>query len=195
MRLARILPFLIIAQIGWGVCASGQALPTLAERPLILIPTALEELNELRINTGKKAILNDGTMTAVYVTHVPSKGNTYLNFHIDVASEAGPIVLHSKEIRLEGVTARAATTRVEATKGKVAPETPTPLFYTPLDWFIDTGAAEVRGESLELSKAIVQFTIEVPRAGFDGLTLFVHFQRIGTVKEIREQIAKNGEVK
>ena len=89
MRLARILPFLIIAQIGWGVCASGQALPTLAERPLILIPTALEELNELRINTGKKAILNDGTMTAVYVTHVPSKGNTYLNFHIDVASEAG----------------------------------------------------------------------------------------------------------
>jgi hypothetical protein len=31
------------------------------------------------------------------------------------------------------------------------------------------------------NEAIVQFTIEVPLAGRDYLTLFVHSQRIGTV--------------
>ena len=102
MRAATVLSFLIIALIGWGMCAIGQAPPASTERPLTLIPTALQELNELRINTGEKAVLTDGTMSAVYVKHFPAKGNTYLNFHVDVATEAGPFVLHSKEIRLEG---------------------------------------------------------------------------------------------
>jgi len=190
MRAAIMLSCLIIAQIGWGVCASGQTPPALAERPLTLIPTALQELNELRINTGEKAVLRDGTMSAVYEKKIPSEGSTYLNFHVDVASQAGPFVLHWKEIRLEGAAPREATPGVEVTKGKADPETPATVSYTPLDWFIDTGV-EVRGDSLTVSdKAIVQFTIEVPRAGLDDLILFMRSQRIGTVREIRERIAK-----
>jgi hypothetical protein len=190
MRIAGILPLLILSQIGWGASANGQAAPTSGERPLTIIPAVVQELKELRINTGKRAVLNDGTLSDVYVTRVPSEGNTYLNFRVDVASEAGPIVLHSKEIRLEGATAVAASPRPETAKGKEVPETPAAPSYTPFDWFIDTGAAEERGESLTLDKAIVQFTIEVPRAGLDDLTLFLHFQRVGTVREIRERMVK-----
>ena len=69
------------------------------------------------------------------------------------------------------------------------PETVEVTAYTPFDWFIDTGA-EVRGDSLTIDdKALVQFTIEVPREGRDDLTLFLLSKRIGTVREIREQIA------
>jgi hypothetical protein len=111
-------------------------------------------------------------MSAVYVKHIPAKGSTYLNFHVDLASETGPVVLSSKEICLEG--ADAAT-------------------YIPLDWFLDTGIEEVRGDVLTVKdKAIVQFTIEVPRAGIDDLVLLIRSQRIGTVREIRERIANNG---
>ena len=187
MRLGTLLSLLIIAQIGWGVCASGQTPPALAERSLTLIPTALQELNELRVNTGTKAVLNDGTMSAVYVTKVPAEGSSYLNFHVDVATQGGSVVLYSKDFRLEGA---AVAPPVEVTKGKTAPAA---VSYTPMDWFIDTGSAEVRGDSLTVNeKAILQFTIEVPRAGRDGLTLFVRSQRIGTIGEIRDRIAKGG---
>jgi hypothetical protein len=63
-----------------------------------------------------------------------------------------------------------------------------------MDWFLDTGIAEERGETLTVhNKTIVQFTIEVPRAGLDDLTLSVLSQRIGTVREIRARIARVGE--
>jgi hypothetical protein len=176
MHIARASSLLIIALIGWGVCASVQASPASAGRPLTLIPTALQELNELRINTGKKAVLKDGTMSAVYVNHFPAKGSTYLNFHVDIATEAGPFDLRSDGIRLEGKTGRT--------------ETPEVVTYTPLDWFLDTGLEEVRGDPLTVKdKALLQFTIEVPKAGLDDLVLFVHSQSIGTVRSIRERIA------
>jgi hypothetical protein len=185
MRAARVAPLLIIAQMTWALCASGHTPPAASERPLTLIPTAFEELNELRVNTGTKAVLRDGTMGPVYVMKRPSQGSTYLNFHVDVATATGSIVLQAKDLRLEG----AAVSPLEATKGKAAPET---VSYTPMDWFIDTGLAEVRGESLTVDeKAILQFTIEAPRAGLDQLTLFVRSQRVGTIREIRDRIAKD----
>ncbi len=191
MRIAIVLPFVVIAQIGLAVCAGGQSMRALAERPMTLIPTSFQELSELRINTGNKAVLRDGTMTAVYVKKIPSSGSTYLNFHVDVASEGGSFVLHSEDIRLERPAARAASLRVAVTKGKMALETPATVYFTPFDWFIDTGRDEVRGDALVVDeKAIVQFTIEVPLAGFDNLTLCIRSQRIGTVREIRERIAK-----
>lgn len=193
MRTAVVLSSLVLAQICWGECARAQARPAPAEQRLTLIPTALAELGGLRVNTGTKAVLRDGTLSAVYHMETPSEGNTYLNCHLDVASEAGPFVLHSKDIRLEGPAVTAAPHGVGVAAEKTGTETPPIAFYTPMDWFIDTSAAELRGDSLTVSsKAIVQFTIEVPRAGLDDLTLFVRSQRIGTVREIRERIAKDG---
>jgi len=190
VRTGMILSLLLLAQTTWGASASGQTSQAWARQPLVLIPTAFEELNELRVNTGEKAVLNDGTMNAVYVKKLPSQGNIYLNFHVDVASETGPFVLHAKEIRLEGAWSRAVRGDVAVMQGKTASQRRDPQTYTPMDWFLDTGSAEVRGDALTVdNKAIVQFTIEVPRAGLDDLTLFVRSQRIGTVREIRAQIA------
>lgn len=192
MRAAMMLSFLVLAQFGRGAPASGQTPPPLAEHPLILNPTAIQTLAELRVNTGKEAIARDGTMNAVYIKKVPSEGNVYLNFHVEVTSVAGPVVLRSKGIYLQGAVVRTAAQSTEGTREKIPPETPLDVSYTPMDQFIDTGAAEVRGDSLTVNvKAIVQFTIEVPRAGLDDLTLFVRSQRVGTVREIREQIGGN----
>jgi hypothetical protein len=194
MRTAVMLSLLIGAQAIWAVSASGQTPAAPAERRLTLIPTALEELNELRVNTGTKAVLRDGTMNAVYVKKLPAKGNTYLNFHVDIDSQAGPVVLHAGDIRLQGVGTGPAIHRAPGTKWKGAPETAVAVSYTPMDWFLDTGIAEERGAALTVhDKTIVQFTIEVPRAGFDDLALFVLSQRIGTVREIRARIARVGE--
>jgi hypothetical protein len=196
MRTAMILVSLIIAQMSWGAGTSAQTASAAKERRLVLIPTALQELQELRVNTGEKAVLSDGTMNAVYVTKVPSTGNTYLNFHVDVDSDTGSVVLQAKDIRLEGAATAPAPHGGTVAKGKAVSTVPGTVGYSPFDWFIDTGSAELRGESLTIkNKAIVQFTIEVPRAGFDHLTLFVQSQRIGTVKEIRERIARVGGTK
>lgn len=188
MRAAILLFLLVCVQIGWGVRATGQA-PPIPERTLNLIPTALQELHELRVNTGNKAVLRDGSLGPVYVKKMPTEGHIYLNFHVDLASEAGPVLLRSSEIHLDGVEARAAASAgVDSTEGKRSPEAPAIVSYVPMDWFIDTGLAEVRGDSLTVEKAILQFTIEVPRAGLDELVLFVRAQRIGTVSEIRKRI-------
>jgi hypothetical protein len=196
MRTAMILVSLILAQMSWGAGANAQTPSTSKNRRLVLIPTALQELQELRVNTGEKAVLSDGTMNAAYVKKIPSPGNTYLNFHVDVDSDTGSVVLQANDIRLEGAATTPATHGGDVARGKVAPATPGTVGYAPFDWFIDTGSAEVRGESLTVkNKAIVQFTIEVPRAGFEHLTLFVRSQRIGTVREIRERIAQVGGTK
>lgn len=189
MRTAIMLSFLLTAQIGWGMSGTSA---TAAARPLTLIPTALQELNELRVNTGTKAVLSDGTMNAVYVMKTPAPGNVYLNFHVDVASEAGSLVLQTSDIRLDGPVATTTRPPVSATTWKAHRPTPTRVSHTPMDWFIDTGSAEVRGDRLTVgSKGIVQFTIEVPRAALDNLILSVHAQRIGTVREIRERISRD----
>jgi hypothetical protein len=194
MRTAVVLSLLIAAQVIWIGVASGGAPPASVERGLTLIPTAFEELNELRVNTGTKAVLRDGTMNAVYVKKLPSNGNTYLNFHVDISSGTAPVVLRASDIRLQGVGTGPAIHRAPGTKWKGAPETPITVSYTPMDWFLDTGMAEERGETLTVhDKTIVQFTIEVPRAGLDDLTLSVLSQRIGTVREIRARIARVGE--
>lgn len=192
MRMANMWSFLAMVQIGAGAWGGSGTASAGAETPLVIIPTKLQELRELRINTGERAVLSDGTMNAVYVKHIPSEGKTYLNFHVDLASEAGPVVLSAQEIRLVGGTIAPVTSPAEGSKEKATPATGV---YTPLDWFIDTGLAEVRGDSLTVrDKAIVQFTIEVPLAGLDDLVLQVRSQRVGTVKEIRERIARAGGV-
>lgn len=194
MRTAVVLSLLIAAQVIWIGVASGGAPPASVERGLTLIPTAFEELHELRVNTGTKAVLRDGTMNAVYVKKLPSNGNTFLNFHVDISSGTGSVVLRASDIRLQGVGTGPAIHRAPGTKWKGAPETPVTVSYTPMDWFLDTGIAEERGETLTVhNKTIVQFTIEVPRAGLDDLTLSVLSQRIGTVREIRARIARVGE--
>jgi hypothetical protein len=193
MRIATMVSLLVMAQLGWAASASGRT--AAAERQLILIPTALEELNELRVNTGQKAVLSDGTMNAVYVKKFPAAADTYLNFHVDISSGAGPVVLHADDIRLQRAVIGATSPQSETRQGKATLEAlARGISYTPMDWFLDTGLAEERGEALTVhNKTIVQFTIEVPREGRDDLTLFVRSQRIGTVREIRARIASVGE--
>jgi hypothetical protein len=189
-----MLSLLVMAQIGWAASANGRT-ATAADQQLILIPTALAELSELRVNTGEKAVLSDGTMNAVYVKKLPSALDTYLNFHVDVSSGAGPLVLHADDIRLQRAVTGAASFPAGTRQGQATLEALAKgISYTPMDWFLDTGLAEERGEALTVhNKTIVQFTIEVPRAGLDDLTLFVRSQRVGTVREIRARIAKVGE--
>lgn len=191
MRTPMMLLLLIMAQMSWGTGASAQAPPAPAAPPLILIPTKMQELDKLRIFTGRQAVLSDGTMNAVYDVKVPRAGHTYLNFHVDVASNTGPLILSAGDMRLvrDGNTAAVAPATLHNPKRKSDLKTVATLAYTPFDWFIDTGH-EVRGDSLTIeSKALVQFTIEVPMQGLDDLALFVLSQRVGTVREIRENIA------
>lgn len=188
MRMAMMGIIVVLALVGWAVVSSNEARPAPAEGSLILIPTAYQELTELRVNTGERAPLADGKVNAVYVKKIPSEGSVYLNFHVDVSSAAGPFVLHTSEIFLESGEGAA---RVEKTGSeKPVSAASADACYTPMDWFIDTGLAEVRGDSLTVvNKGVVQFTIEVPRAGLEDLTLFIRDQRIGTVREIRERVA------
>jgi hypothetical protein len=191
MRVMIVFSVLILAGIGWGAYANGEAPPSLAAGRLTLIPTAMEELRELRMNTGRKAVLGDGTMNTVYVTKNPAGGSTYLNFHVDVASGGGPFSLHPTDICLQGATPPAANLRAAFVKGESASRSTGTVTYTPFDCFIDTGSAEVRGDPLPMpGKAIVQFTIEVPRDGLDDLILYVQAQRVGTVREIRDRIER-----
>jgi hypothetical protein len=192
VRVAGILLVLVLAQAAWGTPVVA-ATPAAKEGSLILIPTMVQELDEYRVNTKKKAVLGDGTMNAVYVMRRPAMGNTYLNFHLEIASDTSPIVLRCEEIRLEGTPRRVTTDPVAGSKKRTASDGVAAATYLPWDCFVDTGSAEERAEPMLLQKkAIVQFTIEVPSVGLDDLTLFVRSQRIGTVGEIRERIAKRG---
>lgn len=171
MRVAMILFIMTMAQVGWGACG-GDATQKALVPPLTLIPTMVQELTELRVETGNDALQSNGTMSAAYQMKRPAEGSVYLNFHVDVACKTGDFLLHTRDIHLDG--AAGATS------------------YAPMDWFIDDGLAEVHADSLMVSeKAILQFTIAVPRVGRDDLALFVLSQRIGTVREIRERVAKN----
>lgn len=137
--------------------------------PLVILPTLVQQLAELRINTGKKAVLRDGTMNVVYVKKTPGKGHTFLNFHLEVTSD-GPLTLRPGDLWL-------------------APKASGQTGHTPVDWFLDVGLEEVRGDSLIVPGAgIVQFTTEVPIARIDSLTLSVAGQTVGTVAAIREGI-------
>lgn len=193
MRIAILLTLLVLVQAGWTMDAVGRTPPAFVARQFVIIPTAFQELTELRVNTGEKAVLRDGTRSAVYVMSTPAAGGVFLNFHVDVASDAGPFVLHANEIRLTKPSFVMQAFPVAATRSPARFTTSSPVSYIPMDWFIDTGMAEVRGDSLQVDQAaVVQFTIEVPRAGFDDLTLFVRSQRVGTVGEIRTRIANQG---
>lgn len=146
--------------------------PTVSDRvgpPLVLLPTVVQQLAELRINTGKKAVQRDGSYNAVYNRKTQGRGRTFLNFHMEVTSE-GPLKLRSTDLRLEPTG-----------KGGAA--------YIPFDWFLDLGLVEERGDSLIVPGAgIVQFTAEVPTVDVESLTLVVAGQRVGTVAAIREKI-------
>jgi hypothetical protein len=74
MRPTVLLSFLVLA-LGSALCVSGQS-PPVTDRPLILIPTLVQELREYRVNTGERAVMRDGEMNAVYVKQSPSDGNT-----------------------------------------------------------------------------------------------------------------------
>jgi hypothetical protein len=69
--------------------------------PLVLLPTAVRELTDLRINTGRKARQRDGTVNVVHVLRQADAGNKLLNFSLDVAVEAGPVVLRAGDMLLE----------------------------------------------------------------------------------------------
>lgn len=192
MRVLELLSILVIGTVGWGISSGGREHQSSGTWALTVIPTAFQELNELRINTGESAVLSDGTMNAVYVKKLPAEGNIYLNFHIDIASEAGPFVLHPGSIVLQAGSADVALPSEGGSKAESAAETLARSQHTPMDWFIDSGAEELRGDSLTVKdKALVQFTIEVPRADYDALTLFVLAQRVGSVREIRDTIARD----
>jgi len=191
MRRFVVLSLLILAPV---LCTfgSGRASPDSDGQPLTLIPTAIKELSELRIDSGGKAVLADGEMSDVYVKNLPAEGHVFLNFHVDLATGGGQVLLHKREIRLEAAPSSTSEARVENTKTESAALPGEPMFYTPLDWFLDTGKVENHDDSLTVTeKAIVQFTIEVPRIGIDDLTLFIHSQRVGTVGEIRDRIARD----
>jgi hypothetical protein len=190
MRVVIVLLMLIVAQVGIEASANRPPPPSSTGRPLTLIPTAVQELKELRMNTGTKTLYRDGTRNDLYLKRTPAPGSVYLNFHVDIAVADGPFLLHASDICLEGAGTGAPS--VELPRAKTAPDTSPAVTYTPWDMFSDDGGAEVHCDSLTVTdKVLLQFTIEVPQAGRDDLILFVRSQRIGTVREIREGIARN----
>ena len=73
MRVVVWLSILAIGTVGWGISSSGQEPPEAGTPALALIPTAFQELSELRIHTGEKAVLRDGTVNVVYVKKLPAE--------------------------------------------------------------------------------------------------------------------------
>lgn len=167
-----VQPITLFLTVLLAVPVSGDSARTSS---LIVIPTAVQELTGLRINTGKKSLQRDGTVNVVYVMKTAAPGRRLLRFSVDLAVEPGPVVLRAEDIRLDPPESRRGPS------------------CTPFDWFLDRGLEEVRGDSLTVAdQAILQFTIEVPAQGADSLVLSVLAQRVGSVAEIRERIRSRG---
>lgn len=140
---------------------------------LVIIPTGIQELRELRLGTGRRALQRDGTVNVVYEKKTAAAGNTLLGFSVDLAVEQGPVVLRAADIRLSPAAPGSRPS------------------FEPFDWFLDRGLEEVRGDSLTVAdQAILQFTIEAPAAGLDSLVLSVRGQAVGSVAEIRERVRR-----
>ncbi len=182
MPRAATLTVMMLGLISWGFSTNAQISPE-TRAGMTLIPTGLQELKTLRVISTRKAPARDGVITRVYTQTEPSPGNTYLNFHVELSSTSGPFVLCSSRIGLQKNASDESAVLLPAAGS----------FYTPFDWFLDDGLLELRGDSLTVNeRAILQFTIEVPQAGLDDLTLYVRSQRIGTVGEIRDRIDEDG---
>jgi hypothetical protein len=147
------------------------------ERKIEVVPTGVDEPAELRINTGRKARLADGSTNTVYLKKTPGKGMTFLRFKVELAVDGEPLDLRAQDLRLES--------------GGDAPRV-----YAPVDWFQDLGLVESRGDSLEVAdRALLEFTFEVPPEHMEELTLVVASLPMGTVAQIRDRIREQSGLK
>ncbi len=139
-----------------------------------VIPARFELLDKLRINTGKKDTLADGSYNNVYIVKKPGAGDTFARFDVQIA---GPDSMRLGRDDLKLVDESAEK----------------PLVYHPFDWFVDNGLApDHRGLVTVPWKAELEFTIEAPEKGLDALVLYIGPYRVGTVASIRERTG-NGE--
>jgi hypothetical protein len=139
------------------------------------VPKSLQELPELRINTGRRGRQSDGSVNVIYVKRTPGTGRTFLRVRLDIAVETGTVLVYADDLRLQGSAGGA------------------PRRYYPFDSFLDAGFEEIRGSPLSVeSQGTLEFTFEVPRAAADGLELYVFGRRIGSVAEIRARAQGSG---
>ena len=140
---------------------------------LTLIPTRVERSEELRINTGKKAVLADGSYNTVYDFKRPKADHVFLEIEMDVSVENGPMVFDAASLRLHG--------DVNGDRRE----------YHPIDWYRDDGLVEARGDTLNIpGLASIRATFEVPRSEVERLTFSVGGLRVGSVPGIVSRIGR-----
>ena len=133
---------------------------------LTLVPTRIQQVDQLRINTGRKAVLADGSFNTVYERRLPKKGHVFLEVRFDLAVDGGTASVSGRNMVFVG-------------GGGVDDR-----FY-PVDWMRDLGLEEERGETLLVEGgSSFEATFEVPADRHSSLTLWVEGVEVGSVPEI-----------
>lgn len=163
-----ILPILAAAPILFAVSPAITA-PEEGDG-LTVIPAGFDTLSELRINTGRKAVLADSSYNTVYVVKTPRAGDTFAHFDLQIAA-SDSVHLGRDDLKLLDGSGKE------------------PVTYHPFDWFQDNGLApDHRGMVALPEKAELEFTIEAPKDRLDALVLFIGPHRVGTVSEVRSAL-------
>lgn len=138
---------------------------------LTLVPNRLEQSDEIRINTGRKATLSDGSYNTVYELKKPGSDRVFLSVGIDVYVENGVLLLDASQLRLRGANATQP--------------------YLPIDWYKQDGLVEIRESSLAIADVgSIAATFEVPRAEVEQLTFVVGALEVGTVPSIVARLGR-----
>ncbi len=140
--------------------------PPLTGSDLLILPAGVRQYTEYRVNTGRKAVLADGTYNDVYTMKRPASGNVFLSVSLNLATD-GEVRLSTQDIRLVDTTVKGLRT------------------YSPFDWYIDLGLTQERGDVLTFTdKAALDALFEIPVRKLETLVLFIGDQRVGTVAEV-----------
>ncbi len=144
--------------------------PTMASnsaRQITVIPTGADRAESLRINTGQKATLSDGSYNTVYTQKNPRPGYHFVRVHLDVAVENAYWSAEAERFRLANA------------------EDPKGPGLTPVDWFRDNGLLEERAESIMIRDlASLEVTFEVAIGQESDLSLWVGGLFVGTMSEL-----------
>jgi len=136
-----------------------------AQTPPKVVPISTREISELRVQTDRTIIDSSGDEVPYYELRKPGKDRVFLDFVLQVTAPY-PMTLTRVDIKLAAIDGSGAD-------------------HHPFDWFLDSGLAGQRAETLELGTgAQIGFTVEVPAAEVAGMGLFLWNRYVAAVEEM-----------
>ena len=176
MRVRVPLMILGVLLAGFSIARAETPPSTAVASHLTIIPAGIEQVEVVKINTGRKAVMKDGQAYTVYETLKPGEGNLFLEISVDVSVDPGPMFLETSMIRLEEPSRRTAARLV------------------PVYWYLDSSLEPAGSDSLTIrNQARLGLTFETPVEKVDSLTLWIAGLRVAGIPEIRELRPREGE--